>query len=129
MNVKAANSTLAFTLFTIKMGSSKKHKEKEKDRDREKRRDKDRKRDRSHKEKRRREEKDNRDEGERSGGKRAKREDFDELYEHAIQESREDEGLYLNNVLYVKKNPIGRSDSKHDVDISISCQWISCPCN
>ena len=90
------------------MGSSKKHKEKDKDRDRERRRekerkhrDKDRERDRdSEKEKssRRREE---RSREKRSHGseedvarvdkKKAKREDYDDLYEYAMEESARDD--------------------------------------
>ena len=96
--------TYAWTI----MGSSKKHKEKDKDRDRERRRekerkhrDKDRERDRdSEKEKssRRREE---RSREKRSHGseedvarvdkKKAKREDYDDLYEYAMEESARDD--------------------------------------
>ena len=89
------------------MGSSKKHKEKDKDRDREKRRDRERKhrerdsnkdRDKdSDKERRRREEraKEKRshpaEDDERVEGKKAKREEYDDLYEYAVEESTRDD--------------------------------------
>ena len=89
------------------MGSSKKHKEKDKDRDREKRRDRERKhrerdsnkdRDKdSDKERRRREDrgKEKRshpaEDDERVERKKAKREEYDDLYEYAVEESTRDD--------------------------------------
>ena len=90
------------------MGSSKKHKEKDKDRDREKRRDRERKhrerdsnkdRDKdSDKERRRRDDraKEKRshpaaEDGERVEKKRTKREEYDDLYEYALEESTRDD--------------------------------------
>ena len=103
------------------MGSSKKHKEKDKDRDRERRRekerkhrDKDRERDRdSEKEKssRRREERSREKRGHgseediaRVDKKKVKREDYDDLYEYAVEESARDdfESSKLQN--YIKLN-------------------------
>ena len=89
------------------MGSSKKHREKDKDRDREKRRDRERKhrerdsnkdRDKdSDKERRRREEraKEKRshpaEDDERVEKKKVKREEYDDLYEYAVEESTRDD--------------------------------------
>lgn len=99
-----ATVTYAWTI----MGSSKKHKEKDKDRDRERRRekerkhrDKDRERDRdTEKEKssRRREERSREKRGHgseedvaRVDRKKVKREDYDDLYEYAVEESTRDD--------------------------------------
>lgn len=108
------------------MGSSKKHKEKDKDRDRERRRekerkhrDKDRERDRdTEKEKssRRREERSREKRGHgseedvaRVDKKKAKREDYDDLYEYAVEESARDDQenskLLSGNEVYKAKRP------------------------
>ena len=103
------------SLSWFKMGSSKKHKEKDKDRDREKRRDRERKhrerdsnkdRDKdSDKERRRRDDraKEKRshpaEDDERVEKKKVKREDYDDLYEYAVEEStRDDHGNGMVNL-------------------------------
>lgn len=112
------NKAIFFAIVTYAwtiMGSSKKHKEKDKDRDRERRREKDRKhrdkdreRDRdTEKEKssRRREERsrEKRSHGseedvDRVDKKKTKREDYDDLYEYAVEESARDD--HENSKLY-----------------------------
>lgn len=111
------------------MGSSKKHKEKDKDRDRERRRekerkhrDKDRERDRdSEKEKssRRREERSREKRGHgseediaRVDKKKVKREDYDDLYEYAVEESARDdfESSKLKNFLQLRNRSTKLSD-------------------
>ena len=103
------------SLSWFEMGSSKKHKEKDKDRDREKRRERERKhrerdsnkdRDKdSDKERRRREEraKEKRshpaEDDKRVEKKKVKREDYDDLYEYAVEEStRDDHGNGMVNL-------------------------------
>ena len=99
------------------MGSSKKHKEKDKDRDRERRREKDRKhRDRDKerekdgdRDKRRHDERHREkrahgsdEETERIEKKKSKREEYDDLYEYAIEESaREDRSEWHRWLLHV----------------------------
>lgn len=98
---------LPFERYLTKMGSSKKHKEKDKDKERERRREKDRKhrekdgkdRDRdSDKEKRRKDDRSTEkrshvsDEGfDRVEKKKAKKEEYDDLYEYAVEESARDD--------------------------------------